>query len=84
MAFFFFTVFEQGASHGIYKEKMGTDYMKLYKGSTKFESLIEFSVEESNTSIKGQKEIYAIIEKSWDGRVINSPNQTDNRCEKLY
>ena len=53
---------------------MGTDYMKLYKGSTKFKSLIEFSVEESNTSIKGQKEIYAITEKSWDGRVINSPN----------
>ena len=61
---FFFTVFEQGASRGIYKEKMGTDYMKLYKGSTKFKSLIEFSVEESNTSIKGQKEIYAITEKS--------------------
>ena len=60
---FFFTVFEQGASRGIYKEKMGTDYMKLYKGSTKFKSLIEFSVEESNTSIKGQRKFMPSLKK---------------------
>ena len=29
---FFFTVFEQGASNGIYKEKMGTEYMKIIQG----------------------------------------------------
>ena len=30
--FFFFTIFEQGASNGIYKEKMGIDYMKIIQG----------------------------------------------------
>lgn len=35
------------------KKRWALTTWKLYKGSTKFENLIEFSAEESNTSIKG-------------------------------